>query len=892
MTQETGGKTTGAAALVESLDTSLPIRSLRDILGGKGAVLARLRRQPSLRIPDGFCIVANAGRKAFAAADVNELLRCLDDATVRDADGAELAGIAAVVRERILSLPRDPVLRREIAGAMERLGLCGHPCAVRSSAVDEDSPAVSFAGMHDSFLDCEGVDAVCHAIPHCWASLFSDRAVAYRQRLRLRQCDAAMAVLVQRQLAPIQSGVMFTADPCTGNRRDTVISCGPGPGARIVSGAGETATWRVRDGEIARVHNSAGNRGLPPRPDTGCMPELRGEQALELAGLGHSLETLFQNPEYRSGKGDYSGRVPIDVEWSLCADGFHILQARPATGLFPAPRVDDGKLHVYVSISHFQLMNKAISPLGLSVFSLFSSRFSRLTFIGGRIYADVSADMRGKFRFAFVQRTTSRYDAAAGELLIALRDNAPLRSFLSPSGRWRRCSPINPLFLRPALRALALFYGIGKVNIDETMPLSIAGEESLRNTLAPLRGSALVETIRRILPDMALSGAGRQEMTLVLLADMAFDWLQKKMAKWLGVSHAANAVSASLPNDPTLSMGLELHDLSRLVRRHPEASLRLAAVETPAGFRKLENCPGGGEIRTALDAFLERYGMRCPGEIDIARPRWHEKPGSLLSMILGMAKTGDDVSGMERLRQGAEESERRMETMLRRLEAIPGGGRKAAKARRVFRLWRQVGACREPSKFLFIRLLDIVRAKMLEEGARMAEAGLLLDRDDIFFLDIDELCEALQSGYVCQDRIAARKNELRTYGMLSGPRVFTSEGEAPVHIRQQESAHVLQGIAVSAGIVEGRARVVDKDAGTWGGEGEILVVDCPEPAVTPIFATARGLVCESGGILCHGAVIAREYGIPSVMGIAEATKRIRTGQRLRVDGDAGRVELL
>jgi pyruvate,water dikinase len=330
-----------------------------------------------------------------------------------------------------------------------------------------------------------------------------------------------------------------------------------------------------------------------------------------------------------------------------------------------------------------------------------------------------------------------------------------------------------------------------------------------------------------------------------------------------------------------------------VARESPAVAVRLRDSTSASIIEELRGVPGAGRFLAAWDGFIARYGHRCPGELDIALPRWNEDPSSLVRILSGMLHS--DVSGEHRRRHAAALREAEQATA-RVLEAA-GQGLLGFLRRRMVRglvaRARAYLAVREHPKFLLIHLFQHGRRIILEAGRMAVERGLLADVSDVWMLDLDELLAVLEGQKRdVRETVAARRETWKRYAKLSPPPMLTSEGESPPLSASPETPGVLRGMGASVGIVEGTARVVMDPAREVLRPGEILVAPFTDPGWTPLFIHARALVMEVGGLMTHGSVVAREYGLPAVVGVTGATTRIRSGQRIRVDGDRGQVVLL
>jgi pyruvate,water dikinase len=286
--------------------------------------------------------------------------------------------------------------------------------------------------------------------------------------------------------------------------------------------------------------------------------------------------------------------------------------------------------------------------------------------------------------------------------------------------------------------------------------------------------------------------------------------------------------------------------------------------------------------------------MRCAGEIDITRPRWSEKPTTLIPMILGNIRNMEPGASRRRFEQGRQEALKKEQEIVGRLKRLPDGEQKAEETKRMINLVRNLSGYREYPKYAIVNRYFVYKQALLKEAARLVQANVIREKEDIYYLTFEELREVVRTHRLDYGIIGERKEEYEFYERLTPPRVITSDGEiiAGKYKREKLPAGAIVGIPVSSGVVEGRARVVLSLEDVELEGGDILVTSFTDPSWTPLFISIKGLVTEVGGLMTHGAVIAREYGLPAVVGVENATKLIKDGQRIRVHGTEGYVEIL
>ncbi|WP_330242078.1 rifamycin-inactivating phosphotransferase [Streptomyces sp. NBC_00525] len=849
------------------------------LVGGKGARLGALSRIGGVRVPGGFCVTTDAFRQAVAGApEVGEL--CGRLGRVEEGDREAIRVLSAELRRAVAGLALPEGLVAEVAGALARHG--GDAAyAVRSSATAEDLPAASFAGQQDSYLNVVGTEAVLRHIGRCWASLFTERAVTYRRRQGIDDRAVRMAVVVQRMVFPQASGILFTADPVTGNRRDATVDAGFGLGEALVSGLVNPDVFRVRDDEV--VHRSiaakecavepvagGGTRQVPVGAGRREEPALTDEQVLALVRLGRRVEAHFGSPQ--------------DIEWCLADDGFRIVQSRPITTLFPVPEVDDGENHVYVSVGHQQMMTDAMRPLGLSMWRL--TAMAPMLEAGGRLFVDVTPRLASPAVRPGLLDLMGRGDPLVRDALETVLD----RPGFVPS----RPDP------EPVPAPLPASGGLAPIETDPVVvrELVARSEESVADLEREIRthsGPALFDFLTAAFEEHKRVLGDPVSMQAIMAGMESTWWLNDKLWEWLGEKNAADTLTLSAPGNVTSEMGLALLDVADAIRPYPEVVAYLRGAGDDDGFLDgLAKVDGGRRARAAIEEYLDRYGMRCVGEIDITRPRWGERPTALVPVLLDNVRLFGPGAAARRFEEGRHKALAKEREVLARLRALPDGDRKADETKRMIDRVRTFIGYREYPKYGIVCRYFVYKRALLREAERLVDAGVLGGRDDAFFLTFEEFRDAVRTHEVDRALIRRREEEFRVFGALTPPRVLTSDGEAVngAYRRDDAPEGALNGLPVSAGTVEGRARVILDVSGADLEAGDILVTTFTDPSWSPLFVGIAGLVTEVGGLMTHGAVIAREYGLPAVVGVDRATRLIRDGQRIRVHGTDGYVELL
>ena len=847
------------------------------VVGGKGAHLGELSRIEGIHVPTGFCVTTDAFRRIMVdAPSTDERLDRMSRLNPEDREA--IRTLSAEIRGAVegIAIPDDLVAA--ITGALTRIGeQVGY--AVRSSATAEELPTASFAGQQDTYLNVVGLAAILHHISRCWASLFTERAVTYCLRNGFDHRKVRMGVVVQQMVFPEAAGVLFTADPVTSNRKVACVEASFGLGEVLVSGLVNADAYKVRDAEVVAKTVATKQRAIHALPNGGTQeqaidparreqPALTDSQAWRLAQLGRRIEAHFGCPQ--------------DIEWCLVDDDFHIVQSRPITSLFPIPVTDDGENHVFVSVGHGQMMTDAMKPLGISMWQL--TALPRMYEAGGRLFVDVTPRLASRASRAGLLEVMGRGDPLIGDALETVLERDDFIPSIPDEGQVS--APTGPA--SPPL---------------ETDPAIVAGLiartqasiDAVRRDIRTKSGPALIDFILADIQELRRLLFDPQSHQVFMSAMEATWWLDDRLEEWLGEKNAADTLTQSVPNNVTSEMGLALLDVADAIRPHPEVVAFLQRLEGDEDFLdSLTGLAGGQEARDAIRAFLDKYGMRCVGEIDITRPRWSERPTRVVPVILANIKNFGPGAAKRRFEQGLHEARRKEQQVLERVRALPDGAQKADETKGMIDRVRTFIGYREYPKYGMVSRYFVYKQAFLKEAERLVHAHVLREKEDIFYLTFQELRDVARTNRVDDQVLRQRKDAFRSFQSLTPPRVLTSEGEviAGTYRRVDVPAAALVGLPVSGGTIEGRARVIADIAEADLEAGDVLVTAYTDPSWTPLFVSIKGLVTEVGGLMTHGAVIAREYGLPAVVGVEDATRLIRDGQRIRVHGTEGYVEIL
>ena len=859
-------------------------RTKLPVIGGKGANLGELSRIEGIRVPDGFCVSTEAYKRVVEKTpSTNELLDQLS--LLKAEDRHRIGELSRELRRRIeeIAMPQD--IAEEIARRISSLGE-ESAFAVRSSATAEDLPTASFAGQQDTYLNIIGKEAVLAHIGKCWASLFTERAVIYRLQNGFDHRAVGLAVVVQRMILPQAAGILFTADPVTSNRKVSSIDASFGLGEALVSGLVNADNYKARNGEIIDKRIAAKKLAIVASKDGGTKTQaiepqrqrrqtLTDAQILRLERTGRKIEAHFGSPQ--------------DIEWCLVDDAFYIVQSRPITTLYPIPEANDQENRVYVSVGHGQMMTDPIKPLGLSFFLMTTRAPMRKA--GGRLFVDVTSGLASPASRDNLLDVLGQGDPLIRDALMTILERADFIKSAPDDKKEATHIKSSKGMSSAEIQAQA---GNDPTIVADLIARSQTSVETLKQNIQTKSEADLFDFILEDIQQLQKLLSDPQSRGVILAGMNSSAWINEKMLEWLGEKNVADTLSQSVPNNITSEMGLELLALADAIRPYPEVINYLQRARDDSFLDELVRFEGGQQVRTAIFAYLDKYGMRCAGEIDITRARWSEKPDTLLPMILSDIKNLEPGAGGRRFEQGRQAALKKEQELLDRLAQLPDGESKAAETKRMIDLIRNLSGYREYPKYGMISRYFVYKEALLREAERLAQANVIHEKEDIYYLTFEELREVVRANQLDYQIISAQKDEYRLYERLTPPRVITSDGEiiAGEYKRANLPAAAIPGLPVSSGVIEGRARVILNMEDADLEDGDILVTAFTDPGWTPLFVSIKGLVTEVGGLMTHGAVIAREYGLPAVVGVENATRLIKDGQRIRVHGTAGYVEIL
>jgi pyruvate,water dikinase len=868
------------------------------LLGGKGGNLCELVRL-GLPVPDGFCVTTAAYRAFMESHPQQQAVTTLLERLIWE-DLQLVHQTGNEVRSLLKDGPIPPQFEEELAIMLSKFPSDAR-FAVRSSATAEDLPEASFAGQLDTYLNVQGLKSLLAHIQDCWISLFTDRAMIYRNQQGYRHQDVQLAVVVQLMVASEASGILFTADPLTSNRDQLVINAGYGLGEALVSGLitpdtyslskthPDQLTCALGSKQIAIQYDpQGGTRQIPLSDEMQASQVLNNAEIQSLAQLGLKIEQHYNAAQ--------------DIEWAKVGKDFYILQTRPITTLFPIPepRPVDGSEHVYVSFGHAQMMTDPLSPLGISMLHWIlpfgktrrnRSQSKYLCQAGSRLYIDATELvfnplLRPKILSAL--KVADPLITSGLQKIPAPRPKGSLLDLINTRHLLRWVLPV-------ALKAAYLWIFANAKKDTQTLA------QKMQHRFAELE-MQIEQADSSLSKLLLLNSLSDQKMTLALIhfpprlaAGMISLHLIPRLLPNENVKAEILAIQRSIHGNITTEMDMQIGDLANLVRQDQQDSPALLNLSPAEAAQRILAILKKPENQPQWLAFMEQYGFRGPGEIDIASPRWQENPLGLTNMLLGNLTNHNGKQHRQRIQEIHQTGNQAAEHLLHLAARQSFGGLKSFCMRRCIHWIRYGLGIREHPKYFIMKMMALIKKVYLDLGEQWAAEQNLETADDIFWLSARQILAALQGESIdLKQRAAQNHQKWLRYKKIKPPRVITSSGFIPAVTYQHEDlpAGALAGNPVSAGIVEGTARVILDPHSESLLPGEILIAPFTDPGWTPLFIHAAGLVMELGGSMTHGSVVAREYGIPAVAGVNAATQIIQSGMRIRVDGNLGYVEIL
>jgi pyruvate,water dikinase len=852
--------------------------------GVKGANLGEMLKA-GLPVPGGFVLLAESC-KCFVKAnkidiEIENFLNEVDEDPHKNTEEAYLK-----IQKMFINgdIPSDVL--GDIDTAYEAIG--NPAAAVRSSAAAEDLPGASFAGQYDTYLNVKGKDELHHYVKKCWASLWNSRGLSYRTKQNIDITGLGHGVVVQKLIHAEKSGVLFTANPINGRRDQMLLNASWGLGKAIVDGEVTPDQWVVdkknrrivsaciSSKEVMTVVNESAAENVAVPEDKRKAATLDQEDVLKLLELGEAVEKLFGSPQ--------------DIEWVFSETVFYLVQSRSITTLYPMPKPDEAGrgLRIYVNfLMNKQAMHEPLTPMGEDLIrsaflSIVFNRKNRvkpvrwLKSAAGRLYVDVTEFYRFEKWFDKLRNNSSDMDPVTTRAMLQVleRDKAELSKqgkSLIPSAL-KMFVKMNPRLLSFMVSSLPkVIYG-----------MVFSPEKAVAKAFE--YGHHQIETIKvkreRLQTRQEKMDFIEREFTnffyyvpleVLYYVTISFTYLEKArkiINKHAGNTTLLNTVKKAMPNNVTTEMGMAL--------------LKAAKSIFEAG-----ECPTPDNLK--ITEFLSEYGNRSNQEVDLGVPRWKEAPEYVVDLVQSYIDNQSFNEGIDGFYKDAEEAEQAIEAMISQLKEKEAY-RDARKVERLLKKFRIMFGVRELPKFILTNAFSLLREVLMEIGDELQLEERLDHKRDIFFVRFEDIQSEAKLQKIAKQNQEAYQRELQRSAV---PRVMTSTGETVFFAADDEMDHTFRGIPVSPGVYEGPVKVLKcPEEGKRLKQGDILVTTSTSPAWTPLFLMIGGLITETGGPISHGSVVAREYGVPAVAGVREASTRLMDGQIVRLNGETGSLEIL
>lgn len=867
-------------------------------VGGKGANLGELTKA-GFSVPKGFCINTKSYKHLILSNDEMEVFfKKLDNANYENLN--DIKSIGEDIRKFIMSLPIPIKIENEIIKAWESLGKDKY-YSIRSSATAEDLPTASFAGQQDTFLNIIGKDQILLNIRKCWASLFTDRAIIYRNKNGFDHRNVFLSVVIQEMVFSEISGIMFTADPINGNRNTICIDASLGLGEALVSGIVSADLYKVYNSKIIEKKiaekalaiypiKSGGTKTVSIDKQKQNLQVLTDKQIIELAKVAKKIENYYKKPQ--------------DIEWCIYEEKVYIVQSRPITSLYPAPKSYTGNINVFYSFGHQQMMTDAMSDFSISMWkTLFcfgkydeNSKESVLfQNVGNRIYVNSYKLINSKIKYKFV-KALKHIDE---KMSVAFSEIVEDEKFKEKSDfKLSKNMLKNIIFLFKTV-IIDLKTDVTNDTIENSNKITNDFLEEKKKYITEVDGVERLERIENVL-ETIFEYMIKNVAIHLLSGKIALNKVKKYLTNWFGDDLGIDELEKSPKGNVTTEMGLKIGDLADVVRKDDSIKQYLKIAKNETFYENLKKIDSTGVFTIEFEKFMDIYGMRCPGEIDIQNERWKQQPVKIISSVLSNVESFKQGEHRDKFKKGEEKVNDTINNIIEKVKETKGK-RKAEKIEHLIKVYRNTMGIRETPKYTIIRFFEIVKEIILNEGLVLKNENKIQCVTDIYYLSLSEIIciknNEFESNYGHRDiksLINKRRQNFEIYKKLVPPRIITTEGEIIDGKLKNDNAPEgsLIGSPVSSGIVEGYAKVImTPDEGVLN-KGEILIAPFTDPGWTPLFSAASGLVMEVGGLMTHGAVVAREYGIPAVVGVDEAMKKIKTGDYIRINGTVGYVEII
>ena len=886
-------------------------KATRELVGTKGINLVELVRA-GFPVPPAFMITTSAYKTFIEDNKLTERIEALEKSASKDgAKGWESAEASikeifeqAVIREELAELVESAFA--QLTESVE------NGVAVRSSGIAEDLPSASFAGQQDTYLNIRGKVALLEAVKRCWASMWTARAMSYRHQLGFRSAELSMAIIVQQMIEPDAAGVLYTVNPTSGNNQEAWINSTWGLGETIVAGdvtpdvyvvdkaSAEIKRFEPGNKNIMAIMATAGTTRLAVDPEKRQAPTLSSAEVTKLVQLSKEIEIHFG--------------VPQDIEWALANQQLHILQTRPvsvsagdsrSTGItghsIPGddiwPALDERAPHTFdlwTQANVGEVWPQPVSPLMWSAVPLIVSHGNRELLKGFRTayLDDIQWARRFYGRVYYNEGAVSHIFSEEFGLPGSLVD-AALGSRRNPHQiSNRKFRPVKFLRRLPYIvKRVVSQFSKGRELEDFFSQVDIWLGDFRERHLEELSDEELLAECK--LWEERMKKAMTLHTVIFSTALIAFALLERMTARWLGRKELAQDLVTGLADVYTAEMGTALWQMAQKLQ---ELKLtRIVTENEPAvAVHQLRETSTAQSFLDQLNDFLARHGHRCPNEGEWLYPRWSEAPEQVISVIAGYLHAGNLPSPEE---VEARQSRRREETLALVERQINPFRRQffhlvLDRARHAIRL-------RDNSKYYYMKVSGSIRQITALLGRRWEVRGWLEKSEDIFFLTFPDVERIIHSGNPeaanlnLGTLVSQRRKAFAHWFSVRAPEILDYQGR-PIDsdLEEHHPGLMIQGIAASGGQARGTARIIsDPQKASRLQPGDILITRAADPGWTLLFPLASGVVLEVGGQLSHAAIVAREYGIPAVVNVQNATSRIRDGQIISIDGLAGRVYL-
>jgi len=853
-------------------------------VGGKGANLGEMIKV-GLPVPEGFVLLTGSYKRFVISNNINiEIENLLIEVDNNNQEKLETASLKIQKLFEQGEIPRDVLA--EIDRAYKEIG--SPEAAVRSSATAEDLPGTSFAGQYDTFLNVKGKDKLYEYVKKCWASLWNARALSYRLKQNIDNTGLAHGVVVQKLINAEKSGILFTANPVNGRRDLMLLNSSWGLGETIVGGDVTPDQWIVdKKNRQIMEENIAIKEVMTVRKETGTelvdvpiekreIATLNQDEVFTLLELGEKTEEHFGSPQ--------------DIEWAFYESKFYLLQTRPITTLHPMPKTEgtDNGLRIYVN---FLLTNQAthepLTPMGIDIWKktimgiIFNRKNSKkpvswLKVVAGRLFIDITEFYRLERWWDKLRNNPTDMDPVTTRTMLQVLEKN--KTELSKQRRpliifgLKMLFKINPRLLKFMITSLPkVLYGIifppekAVAKAFEYGTNQIAALEQNRKILQTREDK--LEYIEHNIP-VFFYFVPLGALYYVVMSFSYIDKSRKIMSKHFNYTSELNKVEKAVPHSVTTEMGIKL--------------LKIAKNLNQVGEQPTPDHP---EVKH----FLAQYGHRSCQEVDMGVPRWKENPEYITGLIQSYIDNKSYNEGIKKFYRDINEAEQAIENIASQLKD-KGAHRDAGKVKKLLKNFRELFGVRELPKYILTKGISIFREILLEIGEELQAENRLDHKMDIFFVSFHDI----RSGEKLQELVRQNREEYqRELQRTPVPRIITSTGETIFSAIEDDSNDKYKGIPVSPGIYEGPVKVLKHpEEGRRLKQGDILVTTSTNPAWTPLFLVISGLIMETGSPISHGSVVAREYGIPAIAGVREATTRLKDGQKVRLNGETGKVEIL